>query len=155
MSYNEKLADRVRELIAAAVLSEKKVEEKRMFSGLCFMVDDKMCVAVRPDSIMVRIDPVMSEGVMEKEGVAPMVHTGRVMEGFVFVDEGVLKTKRQLEYWVGLALEYNPRARSSKETSKKTSKRVKETSKIAKAVSKMAKGKELSKGKKMAVKKIR
>jgi hypothetical protein len=139
MSYNEKMADRVRELIAAAVVPEKKVEEKRMFSGLCFIVDDKMCVAVRPDSIMVRIDPALSEEAMEREGVVPMVHSGRIMEGFVFVNEGVLKTKRQLEYWVGLALEYNPRARSSKGTAK--------TAIAGKGAAKSVKGKGLSKAK--------
>ena len=112
MAYNEKMADRVRELIATA---EKNVEEKRMFSGLCFMVNDKMCVAVRPDSIMVRMDPALSEAALEKEGVVPMIHSGKIMPGFVFVDEGVLTTRKQLEYWVGLALDFNETAKSSKE----------------------------------------
>jgi hypothetical protein len=39
MSYNEKLADRVREIIAE---THENVEEKKMFGGLCFMVNDKM-----------------------------------------------------------------------------------------------------------------
>lgn len=38
MAYNEKLADRVRELIS---LTHKITEEKKMFGGLCFMVNDK------------------------------------------------------------------------------------------------------------------
>jgi len=112
MAYNEKMADRVRELIAVTGL---QIEEKRMFSGLCFMVNDKMCVAVRPDSIMVRLDPERSEDMLEKEGVLPMIHSGRIMKGFVFVDDGVLTTKRQLEYWVNLALDFNEFAKSSKE----------------------------------------
>jgi TfoX/Sxy family transcriptional regulator of competence genes len=112
MAYNEKMADRVRELIAG---TEKNVEEKRMFSGLCFMVNDKMCVAVRPDSIMVRLDPARSEEMLDKEGVLPMVHSGKIMKGFVFVNDEVLTTKRQLEYWVGMALDFNQFAKSSKE----------------------------------------
>jgi hypothetical protein len=43
MAYNEKLADRTREIIA---LTHKITEEKKMFGGLCFMVNDKMCVGV-------------------------------------------------------------------------------------------------------------
>lgn len=43
MAYNEKLAGRIREMIA---LTHKKVQEKKMFGGLCFMVNDKMCVGV-------------------------------------------------------------------------------------------------------------
>ena len=111
------MADRVRELIAA---EEKNVEEKRMFSGLCFMVNDKMCVAVRSDSIMVRLDPALSEEVLDKEGAVPMVHSGKIMQGFVFVNDEVLTTKRQLEYWVGMALDFNKFAKSSK--TKKTAK---------------------------------
>ncbi|HEY4063835.1 MAG TPA: TfoX/Sxy family protein [Puia sp.] len=112
MAYNEKMADRVRELIA---VTGQEVEEKRMFSGLCFMVNNKMCVAVRPDSIMVRLDPERSEEMLEKEGVLPMIHSGKIMKGFVFVDEDVLATKRQLEYWVKQALDFNEFAKSSKE----------------------------------------
>jgi TfoX-like protein len=112
MAYNEKLADRVRELIA---LTEDMVEEKRIFSGLCFMVNDKMCVAIKMDSIMIRFDPAISDRIMEMDGIRPMIHSGRIMKGFAFVSDEVLTTRKQLEYWVGLALDYNKIARSSKE----------------------------------------
>ena len=36
---NEKLTDRIRELLADV----DKVEEKKMFSGLAFMADEKLC----------------------------------------------------------------------------------------------------------------
>ncbi len=38
MAYNEKLADRIRESLAHL----SKVEEKKMFRGLTFMVNGKM-----------------------------------------------------------------------------------------------------------------
>jgi TfoX/Sxy family transcriptional regulator of competence genes len=111
MAYNEKLADRVREIIA---LSHKNVEEKKMFGGLCFMVNDKMCVGVETSRLMVRLDPDKFDEVMEKEGCSPMDFTGRVMKGFVFVNIEALNTKKKLEYWIGLALEYNKVAKVSK-----------------------------------------
>jgi len=111
MAYSEKLADRIREIIA---VTHKKVEEKRMFSGLCFMVNDKMCVCVNEDRIMVRLDPAIYDEVMEKEGCAPMDFTGKVMKGFVFVNADALTTKKKLEYWVKLALDYNKIAKTSK-----------------------------------------
>ncbi|KAA2242936.1 TfoX/Sxy family protein [Chitinophaga agrisoli] len=111
MPVNEQLANRVRELIAAA---GQPVEEKKMFSGLTFMVHDKICVGVKKDSIMVRLDPAVFEDALEKEGCMPMVHNGKVMTGYVFIDESVLTTKKQLQYWVQLALDFNPSARSSK-----------------------------------------
>jgi TfoX/Sxy family transcriptional regulator of competence genes len=111
MAYNEKLADRIREMIA---VSHKKVEEKRMFGGLCFMVNDKMCVGVEKERLMVRIDPAKYDEVMEKEGCKPMDFTGKVMKGFVFVDIDALNTKKKLEFWMDLALEYNKTAKASK-----------------------------------------
>jgi TfoX/Sxy family transcriptional regulator of competence genes len=53
MAYDEKLADRVRE----ALMDVPKVEEKKMFRGITFMVDDKMCISVSGDELMLRLDP--------------------------------------------------------------------------------------------------
>ncbi|CAN5768690.1 TfoX/Sxy family protein [soil metagenome] len=111
MSYNVKFADRVREIIA---VTHKNIEEKKMFGGLCFMVNDKMCVGVRETHLMVRLNPDMYETVMEKPGCTPMTFTGKEMKGFVYVDEAALTTKRKLEYWMKLALEYNKIAKVSK-----------------------------------------
>jgi TfoX/Sxy family transcriptional regulator of competence genes len=111
MAFNEKLADRTRELIA---LTQKNVEEKKMFGGLCFMVNDKMCIGVEKERLMVRIDPERYEEAMEKEGCQPMDFTGKVMKGFVFVDADSVTTQKKLEYWVVLALEYNKIAKASK-----------------------------------------
>lgn len=111
MSYSEQLADRTREIISQ---THKKIEEKKMFGGLCFMVNDKMCVGVEAARLMVRLDPAKYEEVMEKEGCKPMDFTGKIMKGYVFVDIEVLNTKKKLEYWIGLALEYNKIAKVSK-----------------------------------------
>ena len=85
------------------------------------MVNDKMCVGVEKARLMVRLDPAKYDEVMEKEGCKPMDFTGKVMKGFVFVDAGVLTTKKKLEYWINLALEYNKIARASKKTALKKS----------------------------------
>lgn len=118
MAYNEKLANMTRELIA---LTHKNVEEKAMFGGLCFMVNDKMCVGVEKERLMVRLDPAKYEEVLEKEGCLPMDFTGKVMKGYVFVGVDVINTQKKLEYWIKLALEFNKIAKASK---KKTAKAV-------------------------------
>jgi len=116
MAYNEKLADRVREIIA---VTHTNVEEKKIFGGLCFMVNDKMCAGVKTDSIMVRVDTDNFDEVLEKEGFTAMEHNGRVMKGFGFVTEDALATKKKLEYWINLALQYNSSAPASKKKKKK------------------------------------
>lgn len=64
MAYDEALAGEVRK-----ALSVLKVEEKKAFGGLAFMVNRKMCVSVnnRPDHIMmVRIDPNNQDALKRK-----------------------------------------------------------------------------------------
>ena len=68
---------------------------------------------------MLRIDPAIYDEVLEKEGCRPMDFTGRVMKGFVFVDAEVLSRKKDLEYWVNLALQYNKIAPPPKKKSPK------------------------------------
>ena len=111
MAYNEKFVNRIREIIA---LTHTNVEEKKMFSGICFMVNDKMCVAAGGERLMVRLDPNIMEEVLEKDGCVPMVMKGKIMNGYVFVNEHVLNTKKQLEYWIRQALEYNKIAKVTK-----------------------------------------
>lgn len=112
MAYNEKLADRVREILSATTTN---IVEKKMFGGLCFMVNDKMCVGVRPDKMMVRIDPAKSDEVLEaNSGAEVMIHGGKEMKGFIFVDENTLHSKKQLQYWIKMALEFNDKAPSSR-----------------------------------------
>ena len=115
MAYDEKLADRIREMIS---LTHTITEEKKMFGGLCFMVNDKMCVGVEQSRIMARIDPDIYDEVIEKEGCAKMDFTGRVMKGYVFVDSTALNTKSKLGYWIKLALAYNKKAKPSRKKTK-------------------------------------
>ncbi len=111
MPFKEKIAGRIREILS---ITHKNVEEKKMFGGLCFMVNDKMCIGVETNRLMVRLDPSRMEEVLEKEGCKPMDFTGKVMKGFVFVEIDALNTKKKLGYWIGIALEYNEIAPSKK-----------------------------------------
>ena len=111
MAYNEELASRTRELISK---THKITEEKKMFGGLCFMVNKKMCVGVEQERMMVRLDPAVYDKVMEMEGCHPMDFTGKAMRGYVFVDASALTTQKKLAYWIGLALDYNAVAKVSK-----------------------------------------
>lgn len=111
MAYNEKLADRVREIISA---THNITEEKKMFGGLCFMVNDKMCVGVESERLMLRVDPENYDMLLEKDGCMPMDFTGRIMKGYVFVDAAALETTSRLDYWLQQALTYNAKAKISK-----------------------------------------
>jgi TfoX/Sxy family transcriptional regulator of competence genes len=110
MAYNEKLGDRCREIIAQ---TEQNVAEKKMFGGLCFMINDKMCLGIVKDELMLRLDPNLMEELLEEEGCRAMDFTGKSMKGFVYVSEDVLHTRKKLERWINLALDFNPIAKAS------------------------------------------
>ena len=111
MAYSEYLADRI-----AQFLTEKSVAfiTKKMMGGLLFMVDDKMYVAVMKEEIMARINPNVYEVSLEKEGCNKMNFTGKPMKGFVFLSDEAIDLDEDLNYWLQLALDFNPLAKASK-----------------------------------------
>lgn len=110
MAFSEKLADRIREALAHL----PKVEEKRMFGGLCYMVNGKMCLGIIDDEMMCRIDPDIYESALEKNGCREMDFTGKPMKGYVYVSEDGMKSKKDFDYWIGLVLAFNKKAKASK-----------------------------------------
>ena len=110
MAYNEKLSERVRELL----VGKRFVDEKKMMGGLTFMVAGKMCVGILKDDLMVRLDPDMYEAALQKKGCREMKFTGKPMRGFVFVGPQGTSNKKDLRQWVNLALDFNKKAKSSK-----------------------------------------
>ena len=112
MAYNEKLANRIRESLAG--ISNIVVEEKEMMGGLTFMYNGKMCVGIIKDELMCRIDPSLHDDSVERTGCRTMDFTKRPMKGYVMINEIGLKSDNDFEYWVGLALDYNKKAKASK-----------------------------------------
>jgi len=110
MPYSEKLADRVR----IALENVPKVEEKKMFRGLTFMVDDKMCISIGPDRIMCRIDPALHDELLDQKPCRAMIMKGREYKGFILVNEDDVASRKELDFWVEKCLDFNERAKSSK-----------------------------------------
>lgn len=102
MAYDEDLADRIRELLGA----HHGVEEKRMFGGLAFLINGNMTVAVSGrGGLMVRVPPEDTETLLARRHVEPMVMAGRETRGWLRVGVEGVKTRRQLQSWVGRGVE--------------------------------------------------
>ena len=117
MAYDEFLADRIRRFMKT---KNANFFEKKMFGGLCFMVNDKMCCGLLfnkkkdTDFLMARIGEAATEAAMKREGAQPMDFTGRPMKGYAFVTPDGIDTEDDLEYWLQLCLDFNPFAKASK-----------------------------------------
>ena len=68
MAFNETLSNRIRE----ELVDVPRFEEKLMIGGVCFMVNEKMCIGVVEDEMMCRIGPDAYEEALEKNGVREM-----------------------------------------------------------------------------------
>jgi TfoX/Sxy family transcriptional regulator of competence genes len=103
MAYDEALANRVRELMAA----NEGLTEQRMFGGLAFMIGGNMAVGVSGQGgLMVRVDRDDTEALLAKPHARPFEMRGREMKGWVRVDPEGVRTKRQLEPWVRRGVSY-------------------------------------------------
>jgi TfoX/Sxy family transcriptional regulator of competence genes len=110
MAYNLDLAERVRR----ALVHLPQVEEKKMFGGLAFLVNGKMCVSVGDDYLMCRVDPRRQDSLLEKTGSRPVIMNRRLFKGYIYVSDEAIRKKDELDYWIGQALDFNPQAKSSK-----------------------------------------
>jgi TfoX/Sxy family transcriptional regulator of competence genes len=116
VAYNQKIADRIRKSLATI----PNVEEKQMMGGLTFMVNDKMCVGIFKDEMMCRIDPELHDSLIKKPGCRTMDFTNRPMIGYVVISDTGMKTQKQFNHWIELALEFNKKAKASKKRKKHT-----------------------------------
>lgn len=112
MAFDSTLADRLREYLAA--YTDLHIEEKKMFGGLAFMVNDKMCVNVSGDKLMCRYDPDKVEEVSNRVGYEEMIMKGRAYKGYCYVHPEGFKSNKDFSYWMELCLSFNEKAQSSK-----------------------------------------
>src|SRR5690606_36350627 len=96
---------------------EPVLREVAMFGGRSFMVDEKMLVAARQDGgLLVRVDPERYAELVARSGAAP-ARMGKDREmgpGWLEVKPVAIADDEELEYWLGVAFEYN---RSGREPS--------------------------------------
>ena len=102
MAYDEKLANRVRKLLAR----RQGVAEKKMFGGLCFLHKGNMIGGVLKEDLVLRVGPERYEAALTRPHVRPMDFTGRPLKGFVFVSPGGYRTEKSLSNWMTEAIEY-------------------------------------------------
>lgn len=102
MSYDQKTAERLRRILSRRA----DVVEKRMFGGLCFMVNGGMCCGLTNTAFMVRVGPDRYEEALAQPHARPMDFTGRPLAGMVYVDPSGYKTDEALAKWVQRGVDF-------------------------------------------------
>jgi TfoX/Sxy family transcriptional regulator of competence genes len=102
MPYDEKLADRVRGVLAR----QEGLTEKKMFGGLSFMLRGNMCCGVVRDDLMVRVGPKQHEEALAEPYARPMDFTGRPLKGMVYVGPEGYCSEESLAKWVKRGVDF-------------------------------------------------
>jgi len=96
MAYDEGLADRIR-----TVLGRKGgVSERKMFGGLCFMVNGNMCCGIVGNDLMLRLTPEAVSAALRQPHTRPMDFTGKPMKAMIYVAAAGLDSDESLETWI-------------------------------------------------------
>lgn len=102
MAYDVALVERVAKLFKG----KKRVTQKQMFGGVCFLVNGKMCCGVIGNKLVARVGPERYESALTRPHAKPMDFTGRPLRGFVYVLPRGVQSLATLKVWVDLALRY-------------------------------------------------
>lgn len=102
MAYDVALAERIARLLTG----KKRVTQKQMFGGACFLLNGNMCCGVAGKKLVVRVGAEQYESVLRKPHVKPMDLTGRPLRGFVYVMPQSLRSRAALKMWVDRGLRY-------------------------------------------------
>jgi hypothetical protein len=84
MPYDLALADEMRD----ALRGRPGITERKMFGGICWMLNGNMLCGVDVGRYMLRVGPAREAQALAELGATPMDITGRPMRGIVWVDAG-------------------------------------------------------------------
>jgi TfoX/Sxy family transcriptional regulator of competence genes len=102
MAYSESLARRIRQVFAR----RRGITERKMFGGVCLLLNGYMCVGVWKTSLIVRLGPEQAAAALEEPNVVEFDITGRPMKGWLMVEPDGLDTDEQLTGWIQRAVEF-------------------------------------------------
>ena len=102
MAFNESLAERIRHALAR----KKGIEEKKMFGGLCFLLNGHMLVGVWKNSLIARLGPEQGEEALLEPHVRKMDITGKPMKGWIMVEPEGVADNDQLKTWIQQAAKF-------------------------------------------------
>jgi hypothetical protein len=104
MAYDEALAARVRQVLAAEA-PDAGIEERKMMGALAFMTHGTMLGGVDAAGLYIRVGIDGYEAALAEPHVGPMGIGGRAPKGFVSIDPAATRTDDDLTAWVlrGLA----------------------------------------------------
>ena len=102
MPYSQLIEEKIEEIIRRW----KNLEKKKMFGGICYLLNGNMSLGIYRDYLIVRTGIEVAEKKLKEKDVKPFDITGRVMKGWVMVGERGWRKPEDLKKWILLGKEY-------------------------------------------------
>ncbi|MBC8312258.1 MAG: TfoX/Sxy family protein [Candidatus Marinimicrobia bacterium] len=97
MAYDEGLAERIDDVLRN---NTSFIQSKKMFGGLCYLLNGNMCFGIVDEKLMIRIGVDNHDKYSKFEHVSPMDFTGKKMRGMLYVLPDGIESDHDLEFWV-------------------------------------------------------
>ena len=101
-----KIDEQLAGFVEAALKGNGTVTRKKMFGGLCVLLNGNMVGGIIGTRLMLRVGPEAYEAVLKMKGAAPMTFTGRPLKGMVYADSGVKWTAASVRRWMSPAIAF-------------------------------------------------
>ena len=96
MPYNKDLEARIQKIVS----SWKNTHSKKMFGGICHLLNENMFCGVYKDFLILRLGEDTAEEALKLPYVNPFDITGRPMKGWVMVEERGFAGEKELKEWL-------------------------------------------------------
>jgi len=102
MPYDENLAKRIEYILR----SRREVSQKKMFGGLCFLLNGNMLFGINEDKLMARVGQENYKFALKQKHVTEMDFTGKPLKGIVYVLQEGIKRKDSLKKWINICIDF-------------------------------------------------
>lgn len=102
MPYNEKLDSRIKKMVTRW----KNTTQKKMFGGVCHLINGNMFCGVHKDSLILRLGEKTARDAMDAGNAREFDITGKPMKGWVMVAEREYRSDTDLRAWLEKAKKF-------------------------------------------------
>jgi len=94
------LGERIRDILDG----DPRITEKTMFGGLTFLLNGHILLGCKKDGrILLSVGKDNNEAALARPGATQMIHGGKTMRGFIWVDPDAIEDDDDLRDWVRFA----------------------------------------------------
>ena len=99
MPYNEELDRRIKKIVSRW----KGTNDKKIFGGVCHLINGNMFCGVHKDFLILRLGEDKSSNALKQPYTRPFDITGKPMKGWIMVASDGYKSDQDLKAWLGQA----------------------------------------------------